>query len=111
MDKFYIIGVRHNPQLGSYLSKVIVAASKVNKASITAKFEEYGSVSSLKFTCHPDATGKHYCKNESTCVYGSYSYYGFSSKEAVVAELNKWVGKAGLSNDRALAGLKLVEAA
>ena len=53
MDKFYIIGIRYNPQFGFYLSKTTVAKPKVNKASITAKFEEYGSSTSLRFSICP----------------------------------------------------------
>jgi len=111
MDKFFIIGIRHNPQLGDYLSKAIVAKAKVNKASITAKFEEYSSETSLRFTLHSDTTGKHFQIGTNSCVYGGYSYYGYFSKEAAINALKAWTTKSGSSADRAKAGIKAFEAA
>ena len=111
IDKFYIIGIRYNPQLGSYLSKTIVAKCKVNKTCISAKFEEYGSTTSLKFYLHHDVTGKHYCKTQQDCVYGNYAYYGFSDKASAITELQSWHGKGGSSTERAKIGIEKFEAA
>jgi hypothetical protein len=79
MEKFYIIGTRYNPQLGTYLCKVKVATAKINKTCITAKFEEYGEMTSLKFEKEP-YNGVHACKSKSKCVYGSFQHYGYSDK-------------------------------
>lgn len=112
MDKFFIIGIRHNPQLGSYLSKTIVAKPKVNKASITAKFEEYGSSTSLRFSICPCSTdGRHYSLTSQECVYGGYEYIGFSDKAKAIAELQKWTNRPGMSSERAKHGISLFEAA
>ena len=112
MNKFYIVGIRHNPQLGSYLSKTIVAKPKLNKTSITAKFEEYGSSSSLRFSICPYTTdGRHYCLKTQECVYGGYDYYGFSDKNAAIAELQKWTTKSGSSAARAKIGIEMFERA
>ena len=112
MDKFYIIGIRHNPQLGSYLSKVKVATTKTNKASITAKFEEYGSTTSLRFSiCPCTVDGRHYCLKTQECVYGGYDYYGFSDKDKAIAELQKWLNVPGSSAERAKVGIELIKAA
>jgi len=111
MDKFFIIGIRHNPQLGDYLSKAVVAKAKMNKASITAKFEEYGEEISLKFTLHHDFTGEHWQIGTNNCVYGSYSYYGYSNKNDAINALKAWTIKPGPSADRANAGIKVFEAA
>ena len=111
MDKFYIVGIRHNPQLGSYLSKTIVAKPKLNKTSITAKFEEYGSSSSLRFSIVPYSNGQHYCLTSQNCVYGGYEYLGFSDKNAAIAELQKWTTKSGSSAARAKIGIEMFERA
>ena len=108
---FYIVGVRHNPQLGSYLSKAIVAAGVQNKASITAKFEEYGSTTSVKFNIGHDNDGCHYAKSSPSCVYGSYSYYGYHSKDDAINALKKWLAKPGASADRAKDAIAKFEAA
>ena len=109
MDKIYVIGIRHNPQLGSYLSKVIVASAKVNKCSITAKFEEYGSPTSLKFS-KDGWNGQHHCLTDQHCVYGGYEYIGFSTKERALAELQKWLNASGTSAYKAKIGIELVNA-
>ena len=112
MDKFYIIGIRYNPQLGSYLSKTIVAKPKVNKASITATFEEYGSKTSLRFSICPCPTdGRYYSLTSQKCVYGGYEYIGFSDKAKAIAELQKWTNRPGMSSERARRGISLFEAA
>ena len=112
MDKFFIIGIRHNPQLGSYLSKTIVAKPKVNKASITAKFDEYGSSTSLRFSiCPCTADGIHYAITSQECVYGGYEYIGFSDKAKAIAELKKWANRPGMSSEKAKRGISLFEAA
>lgn len=111
MDKFYIIGTRYNPQLGCYLSKAIIAKPKVNKRSITAKFTEYGSESSLKFSKEPYSNGEHGCISTTECVYGSYSYKGYSSKEAAIAELKTWLDVPGSSAERAKTAIAAFEAA
>ncbi len=112
MDKFYIVGIRYNPQLGSYLSKTIVAKPKLNKTSITAKFEECGSSSSLRFSiCPCTVDGRHFCLTKQNCVYGGYDYYGFSDKNAAIAELQKWTTKSGSSAARAAYGIELFKKA
>ena len=112
MDKFFIIGIRHNPQLGSYLSKTIVAKPKVNKDSITAKFEEYGSSTSLRFhICPCTADGIHYAITSQKCVYGGYEYIGFSDKAKAIAELKKWTDRSGMSSEKAKRGISIFEAA
>lgn len=111
MDKFYIIGIRSNPQLGSYLSKAVVAKPKVNKASITAKFEEYGSQTSIKFYLHAGQDGCHYQKSSTSCVYGSYSYYGFEDKAKAITYLQTWLSASGSSPARAKEAIARFEAA
>lgn len=111
MDKFFIIGIRYNPQLGFYLSKTIVAKPKVNKASITATFEEYGSKTSLRFSICPCSTdGHHYALTSKKCVYGSYTYVGFSDKAKAIAELKKWTNRSGMSSENAKRGISLFKA-
>ena len=111
MDKFYIIVVRHYPQLGSYLSKTIVAKPEVNKDSITAKFEEYGSSTSLRFSICPVSTdGHHYALTSHGCAYGGYTYIGFSDKAKAIAELKKWANRPGMSSENAKRGISLFEA-
>ena len=107
MDKFYILGIRSNPQLGCYLSKAFNAKPKVNTASITAKFTEYGSSTSLRFALTPNADGVHWCMSQQNCVYGGYSYEGYSSKEKAIAALEKWVNASGSSKQRAIDAIKL----
>ena len=108
MEKFYIIGTRYNPQLGAYLSKVKVATAKTNKTCITAKFEEFGEMTSLKFA-KTSYNGVHICKSNSKCVYGSYQHYGYSDKSQAIAELQKWLTVNGSSKERAKAGIQLIE--
>lgn len=110
-NKFFIIGIRHNPQLGDYLSKAVIAKAKVNKASITAKFEEYGSETSLKFTIHHGITGEHYQIGTNDCVYGGYSYHGYSNKNDAINALKAWTSKPGSSASRAKAGIEAFKAA
>lgn len=111
MDKLYIIGIRYNPQLGSYLSKAVVAASKVNKTCISAKFDDYGSATVLKFSLQPNINGRHYCKSAQQCAYGDYEYIGFSDKAKAIEELQKWLNVSGCSSERAKAGIQKFEAA
>jgi hypothetical protein len=108
MEKFYIIGTRYNPQLGTYLSKVKVATAKVNKTCITAKFEEFGEMTSLKFA-KDSYNGVHTCKSKSKCVYGSFHHYGYSDKSKALAELQKWLTVDGSSKERAKVGIQLIE--
>ena len=111
MDKFYIIGVRHYPQLGSYLSKTIVAKPEVNKDSITVKFKEYGSSTSLRFPiCPCTADGLYYSLTSKKYVYGGYTYIGFSDKAKAIAELKKWANRPGISSEKAKRGISLFEA-
>ena len=110
MEKFYIIGTRYNPQLGTYLSKVKVATAKINKKSITAKFEEFGEMITLKF--ENSYTGVHVCKSDPECVYGSFQYTGYSDKSKAITELQKWLtinGSFRSSVERAKVGIKLIE--
>ena len=110
MDKFYIVGIRHNPQLGSYLSKAIVAKPKMNKTCISAKFEDYGSSVSLKF-CKDAWNNRYRCITSQRCVYGDYEYIGFLDKVAAIAELQKWTAAPGMSAERAKHGIEMFEAA
>ena len=87
MDKLYILGVRYNPQLGSYLSKVKVAKAKVNKTCISAKFDDCLSTKTLRFSLTPDNSGRHWCLSKERCVYGDYTWLGFSNKEVALAKL------------------------
>lgn len=111
MDKFYIIGIRHNPQLGSYLSEAIVAKPRIGKQFISVPYESYGSKSNLRFTLQPNFIGQHFCRSRSKCVYGDYEYIGYSSKDAAVGALKVWLGKPGLSATRASAAIEKFEAA
>ena len=111
MDKFYVIDIRHNPQLGDYLSKAVIAKAKVNKASITATFDDYGSPTSLKFSLTHDFTGEHYQIGNNNCVYGSYSYFGYSNKSDAINALKAWTTKPGSSAARAEAAIAAFEVA
>jgi len=113
MDKLYIIGVRYNPQLGSYLSKVKVAKVKVNKTCISAKFEDCGYTTSVKFYLHAGQDGMHFQKGENSCVYGSYTYYGFEDKDKAIAYLKAtWLEcPRGSSAGQAKVGIELIKAA
>ena len=112
MDKFFIIRIRHSPQLGSHLSKTIVAKPKVNKDSIMAEFEEYGSIISLRFPiCLCTEDGIYYDLPSQKCVYGGYTYIGFSDKAKAIAELKKWANRSEMSSEKAKRGISLFEAA
>lgn len=115
MDKstiFCIIGIRHNPQLGSYLSKVKIAKKvRVNKCSLSVSFTDYGSPTTLSFCKDANLNGVHYCKTKQNCVYGGYEYIGFSDKDKAIAELNKWVSKPGFSKETAKNGIEKLMAA
>ena len=88
--KFFIIGERYNPQIGTYLSRVYVGKRRDNKASITCVFDNFGSRESLRFSlCANTTDGSHYCLNTGRCVYGSMSYYGFETAELAKAYLKK----------------------
>ena len=104
--------MRHYPQLGSYLSKTSVAKPKVNKDSITAEFEEYGSITSLRFPiCPCTADGIYYALTSQKYVYGGYTYIGFSDKAKAIAELKKWANRSEMSYEKAKRGISLFEAA
>ena len=107
MEKFYIIGTRYNPQLGAYLSKVKVAEAKVTKTGITAKFEDLGETTTLKFKKSLYTPGVHICTSE--CVYGSFQYCGYSDKSKAIAELQRWLTVDGSSKERAKNGIQLIE--
>ena len=109
MEKFYIIGTRYNPQLGAYLSKVKVATAKINKTCITAKFEEYDEMTTLKFKKSLYTPGVHVCMSKNEYVYGSFQYLGYSDKSLAIAELQKWLTVDGSSKERAKAGIQLIE--
>lgn len=106
MEKFYIIGIRSNPQLGSYLSKVKIATTKTNKTCITAKFEDLGEMTSLKFKQSPYCAGVYTSKSK--CVYGGFMYLGYSDKSKAIAELQTWLNVDGSSKERAKAGIQLI---
>lgn len=108
MEKFYIVGTRYNPQLGTYLCKVKVATAKTNKTCITATFEDLGEMTSLKFA-KDSYNGVHACKSKSKCVYGSFQYLGYSDKSKAIAELQTWLTVDGSSKERAKAGIQLIE--
>lgn len=89
-EKFYIVAERQNPQLGTYLSDVHVGARRNNKQSITCTFEYLGEKRSLRFSDYAMHESKiHSCVNAGNCLYGSMSYYGFDTLEAVTAYLEK----------------------
>ena len=113
MDKLYVIAIRHNPQIGAYLSKAIVAKAKVNKTCITAKYNDSGYSVSLRFSLLPCmADGRHFCISRDDSVYGSYEHIGFSDKAAAIAELKKWTTSGSpLSSTRAQMGIAKFEAA
>lgn len=111
MDKFFIIGVRHNPQIGTYLSKVAIAKAKQLKTSISTTFEDYGSTTRIKFGQSCDIDGRHYQVGNTSCVYGSYTYYGFHDKADAIKYLETWTNASGSSKDRALAGIKAIQEA
>lgn len=114
MDKpnmFCVIGIRHNPQLGSYLSKVKLAEKiRMNKCSISAIFTDFGEPATLSFSQTAAIDGVHYCKTKQNCIYGGYTYIGFSDKDKAIAELEKWVNKNGSSAERAKAGIEQLKA-
>ena len=108
MKKFYIIGVRDNPQLGSYLSMAKVAEAKVNKTHIRATYEDLGSKQSLRFALEEHA-GVHRCITSQKCAYGGYTYFGFSKKENAIKELTRWSKLLTSSGKRAKEALKIFE--
>lgn len=83
-EKFYIVAIRHNPQLGSYVSGAYVGSKRMNKNSVSGVFDYYGSRKSLRFSLHADSVFQsHFCLTDDNCVYGSMEYYGFDdSKDA-----------------------------
>ena len=87
--KFFIVAERHNPQLGTYLSKVYIGKRRDNKASITCVFDNFDYRESLSFSLCANTDGGHYCLNTDRCVYGSMSYYGFETAESAKAYLEK----------------------
>ena len=90
-EKFYIVAERNNPQLGTYLSNVFVGTKRVNKNSISCRFDDCGS-RTLKFGLVGvgDIHG-HYCINAGGCVYGSMTYRGFeTAREAQIYLDRNW---------------------
>ena len=106
MKNFYIIGIRYNPQLGAFL-KVKIATAKLNKKSITAKFEDLGEMTSLHFEKY-SFTGVHLCTSPSEC-FDDYQWSGYFDKSKAIAELQKWLDVDGISKERAKDGIKLIE--
>jgi len=109
-SKFFILGIRYNPQLGDYLSKFIIADKKENKASISAKFEDYGEKTSMLFYNNFDNEGKHQAKTSTNCVYGSYYYFGYHAKDDAINALKKWLDVPGSSASRAKDAIAKLEA-
>ena len=90
-EKFYIVAERDNPQLGTYLSNVFIGTKRINKTSISCRFDDYGS-RTLKFGLVGvgDIHG-HYCISSGSCVYGSMIYYGFeTAREAQIYLDRNW---------------------
>lgn len=96
MAKFFAIGIRHNPQLGSYLHKLIVGTRRDNRNSISLRFTEYGCARSMKFERIPGAMDigvtAHYCVEQDGSVYGSVTFIGFDTPDAAMAYVRKWDG-------------------
>lgn len=110
MDKFYIIGIRYNPQLGSYLSEFKICKPKINKTCISVKIPTYGTeTKNLKFALNPSPRGFHWCKTSQSCVYGGYDYEGYSDKATLIMELNRWLKVKGSSSERAKVALEQIK--
>ncbi len=78
-EKFYIVAERDNPQLGTYLSNVFVGTKRLNKNSISCRFDDCGR-RTLKFgLVGVGDDNMHYCSSSSECVYGSMIYRGFET--------------------------------
>lgn len=94
--RFFAVGVRYNPQLGSYLHKLIVGTRKDNRNSISLKFTEYGCARSMKFERNPGSMNlgvpAYYCKERDGSVYGSVTFIGFDTSDAAMAYVRKWDG-------------------
>ena len=91
VEKFYIVAERDNPQLGTYLSNVFVGTKRINKNSISCRFDDCGS-RTLKFGLVGvgDIHG-HYCCRSGNCVYGSMIYRGFdTAREAQIYIDRNW---------------------
>lgn len=91
-EKFYVVAERNNPQLGTYLFEVIVGTRRNNKASISCRYDYYGSSRTLKFGLNGvgDLHG-HYCISSDNCVYGSMTYRGFeTAREAQIYLDRNW---------------------
>lgn len=114
MDKpnmFCIIGIRHNPQLGSYLSKVKLADKiRMNKRSISATFIECGCSTTLNFSQTPNLRGEHFCNTKQHNVYGGYEYLGFSDKDKAIAKLSEWLDKNQTSAGKARDAIEQLKA-
>ena len=81
-EKFYIVAIRHNPQLGSYVYGAHVGTKRMNKRSISSSFDYYGSRKSIRFSLHADSVfHSHYSFMDDDSVYGSIEYYGFDARE------------------------------
>lgn len=79
VEKFYIVAERDNPQLGTYLSNVFVGTKRINKNSISCRFDDCGS-RTLKFgLVGVGDDNMHYCISSGDCVYGSMIYRGFET--------------------------------
>lgn len=95
-EKFYIVAERYNPQLGTYLSDVFVGAKRVNKTSISCRFDFHGSPKTMRFSLskYVDSDTGHFYHSPvmfQSCVYGSMYYSGFDTAEEAKAYLEtKW---------------------
>ena len=105
-EKFYIIAERHNPQLGTYLSGAYIAAKRVNKCSITATYDYYGTKRKMKFDLYKNpSNGVHIGISDSECAYGSMAYYGFDTLDKALIYLKTcWPNHYNL--DRCLKALQ-----
>jgi len=77
--KFFIVAIRYNPQIGLYLSNVIVGDKRENKNTISCKYDFYGDRKSLRFGYSTATDGSHYCLSPDKSLYGSMTYYGFDT--------------------------------
>lgn len=81
VEKFYVVAVRDNPQLGLYLMNVYVGKKRINQYSISCTFDYYGSSKTLKFTLGVGRDNEHSCIGGDNSIYGSVYYYGFDTLE------------------------------
>ena len=81
-QKAVVIGKRHNPQLGTYLTgPYIVKVKRINKNSYSIAYEDGEDYYPTLF-----CAGSGIAKKDSDCVYGSMSY-ALYTPEMAIAEL------------------------